>query len=169
MAPTTGPLLVAAVLLVLAGAPKVVDPALAVGALRSVGARVPPVAVRAMGAVEAALGLATLLIGGRVLAGLVAASYAGFTAFLVVALRRGGAVSSCGCVGREDTPPTVSHVVVTAGLTVAAALAAGLGADGLTDLEWNVNAAALLAFTGFAIWLCWLIFTALPRLSMKDV
>ena len=31
--------------------------------------------------------------------------YAGFTAFVVLALRRGGVLSSCGCFGRADTPP----------------------------------------------------------------
>src|SRR4051812_11127754 len=100
MGASTAPLLVASLLLVLAGAPKALDPTLTVGALRSVGLRVPPAAVRLLGAGETLLGLATLLTAARPLAALVALSYAGFSCFLVVALRSGGAVSSCGCVGR---------------------------------------------------------------------
>src|SRR5689334_14225770 len=114
----TAPLLVASLLLLLAGAPKAADPTLTVGALRSVGLLVPPLVVRLFGAGEAAVGLATLLTGSRPLAALVAVSYAGFSAFLVVALRSGGAVSSCGCVGRPDTPPTGSHLAVTVMLAV---------------------------------------------------
>src|SRR5690242_20073067 len=118
MAAATAPVLVAGLLLLLAGAPKTVRPGNAVAALRSVGVRVAPVAVRALGAAEAVVGLLALTFGGRVPAALVAMSYGAFTAFLVVALRRGGAVSSCGCIGGEDTPPTIAHVVVTAGLGV---------------------------------------------------
>ena len=45
---------------------------------------------------------------------LVAASYAAFTAFVLLARSRGGVLASCGCFGRADTPPTTTHVVVTA-------------------------------------------------------
>src|SRR3954453_15613019 len=118
----TAPLLIASLLLAVSGAPKSLDPTNTVGALRSVGVRVPPVAVRLFGALEAALGIATLITGARPLAVLVALSYAGFSGFLVVALSKGGAVSSCGCVGRADTPPTRAHLAVTAGLPAPATL-----------------------------------------------
>src|SRR5689334_21018951 len=95
----TAPLLVAGILLVVAGASKAVDPVNTVGALRSVGLRTPARVIRLFGATEALLGVATLWTGARPLAALVSLSYAGFSAFLVVALRSGGAVSSCGCTG----------------------------------------------------------------------
>ena len=63
---------------------------------------------------EAALGLAAVLVGGRLTALLVAGSYAAFTAFVLLARARGGVLASCGCFGRADTPPTTTHVVVTA-------------------------------------------------------
>src|SRR5438270_9394391 len=130
----TAPLIVASTLLAIAGAPKSLQPANTVGALRSVGVRVPPAMVRVFGAIETVLGLTAMATGARALAALVAISYAGFSAFLLVALRRGGAVSSCGCVGRADTPPTRAHLVVTISLTVACAAAAFAGADGLTTI-----------------------------------
>jgi hypothetical protein len=165
----TAPLLVASALLALAGAPKTVDPTNTVGALRSISLRVPPSVIRAFGAAETAIGIATLVTGARVLAGLVALSYAAFSVFLVVALRAGGTVSSCGCVGRADTPPTRSHLAVTATLALTSALAAAIGADGLATLGWSARAVTTLCFAALAVWLVWLVFTALPRLRPKEL
>ena len=165
----TAPLLVASALLAVAGAPKVVRPVNTLGALRSVGVRVSPVTVRLFGGLEASLGIATLATGARVLAALVAASYAAFSVFLVIALRSGGAVSSCGCLGRADTPPTRSHLVVTAALTMTSGLAAGTGADGLSSITWSPTSATTLCFAAVSIWLVWLIFTALPHLLPKEL
>ena len=165
----TAPLLVASALLAVAGTPKVRDPANTVGALRSIGLRVPPATIRVFGAVETALGVATLLTGARVLAALVALSYAAFSVFLVIALRAGGAVSSCGCVGRADTPPTRSHLAVTATLTVTSTLATVTGADGLATFGWTAKAVTTLCFAALAVWLVWLVFTALPHLRPKEL
>jgi hypothetical protein len=164
----TAPLLVASTLLVLAGAPKVANPTNTLGALRSVGLRLPRTAVRLLGGAEAALGIATLVTAARPLAALVALSYAGFSVFLVVALRRGGAVSSCGCVGRADTPPTRSHLVATAALASMSAAAVVSGADGLSSIGWSLTALSALGFAALASWLVWLVFTALPHLQPKE-
>ena len=40
--------------------------------------------------------------------------YAGFTLFTLVATRQQIPVQSCGCFGREDTPPSYIHVVYNA-------------------------------------------------------
>src|SRR5437763_13737791 len=85
----TAPLLVASALLAAAGGPKVLQPTNTVGALRSVGVRLPPWTVRVFGAAETVLGLATIVTAARVLAALVALSYAAFRVFLVIALRTG--------------------------------------------------------------------------------
>src|SRR5690348_1755777 len=151
----TAPLLVASALLAVAGAPKVVHPTNTVGALRSVGRRVPPLVVRAFGAGETALGVTTLLTGARIPATFVALSYAAFSVFLVVALRSGGAVSSCGCIGRADTPPTRSHLAVTTALALTSAVAAVTGADGLASISWSATAITALCFSALAGWLVW--------------
>ena len=43
---------------------------------------------------------------------LVAVSYLAFAGFVVVALRSGKPISSCGCFGKVDTPPSPVHVVL---------------------------------------------------------
>jgi hypothetical protein len=160
------PTLAAAALLAVAGAPKVVRPLDTWRALRSVGAPVPVLAVRIGGAVEVAVGLLAILQGGRVADALVAASYLGFTGFVIVALRKGGVVASCGCIGRPDTPPTVAHVVVTALFAVAAGVAAGGRPSGV--MTWHsTSTATALSVVGFAVllaWLAWLALAELPRL-----
>ncbi len=121
MSALAGPYLASAVLLVVAGGGKLVDPLPLVRALRSVhlpgGAR----AVRVLAGAEIALGLAAAVTGSRLTAALVALSYATFTAFVLRARSVGGVLASCGCFGRSDTPPTAVHVAVTAAFAVAAA------------------------------------------------
>ncbi|HEX2850800.1 MAG TPA: MauE/DoxX family redox-associated membrane protein [Acidimicrobiales bacterium] len=118
-----GPFLAAAVLLLAAGALKVARPHSTGVALRRAGLGVPDAAVRAGAAVEVAVAVAAMA-GLRTGAVLIAASYLGFAGFVAAGLRRGSPVSSCGCFGEIDAPPTVAHLV----LNVAAALAAVAGA-----------------------------------------
>jgi hypothetical protein len=168
----TAPVLVGCLLLVLAGALKLRHPDYAVGALRSVGASATPATVRALGAGEIALGAATALVGNAVLLGVLAATYAAFTAFVARALATGGAVASCGCVGRPDTPPTVAHLVVTASLGVTAAVAAVQASTGtrwLTGSAWAGDTLALLALTGVATWLTWLALAVLPQTHVRAI
>jgi hypothetical protein len=166
--PLVAPSLAAAALLVLAGAPKVVRPHDTRRALRSVGVSVPAVAVRLGGLLEVGVGAVALIEGGRVVDLLVAASYLAFTGFVIVAMRTGGVLASCGCLGRPDTPPTVSHVLVTAAFAVAAGVAAGLGPTGvLTWTSSSTSTATQVAVLGVAVlatWLAWLSLAELPRL-----
>ena len=133
----TGPALTAALLLVFAGAMKAVDPAMTAGALRALGLPSSRILVRAGAAAELLLGLLAVIAGWVAVWWLVAASYVAFAAFVVAALRAGTMVGSCGCFGREDTPPHLLHVVVDVGLAASAAAAAvrDLGAplDAIAD------------------------------------
>ena len=115
-----GPFLAAAVLLVAAGGAKLADPLPLVRALRSARLPAPASAVRALAGAEVGLGLTALLTGARAAAVGVALSYAAFTGFVLLARRRGGVLASCGCFGKTDTPPTTTHVVVTAALAAVA-------------------------------------------------
>lgn len=115
-----GPFLAAAVLLVAAGGAKLADPLPLVRALRSARLPAPASAVRAVAGAEVGLGLTALLTGARAAAVGVALSYAAFTGFVLLARRRGGVLASCGCFGKTDTPPTTTHVVVTAALAAVA-------------------------------------------------
>jgi hypothetical protein len=133
----TGPALTAALLLAFAGATKAVDPAMTVGALRARGLPSSRILVRVGAAAELILGLLALAAGWAAVWWLVVASYLAFAAFVVAAMRAGTMVGSCGCFGREDTPPHPIHVVIDVALAATAAAAAvrGLGAplDAIAD------------------------------------
>jgi len=110
------PALVAAGLLAMAGAMKVVDPTMTVGALRELGFPVSPVFVRLLAAGELAIGVIAIVQGGVTAWATVAASYVVFTALLVMALRFAKPIGSCGCFGRADTAPHWVHVVINVAL-----------------------------------------------------
>ena len=142
----------AALLLVVAGAGKIVDPTRTVGALRALGWPSHPWLVRAGAAGETLLGAATLVYGGRVLPLLVGASYLGFALFVMSALRAGTPVGSCGCFARADTPPSAGHVVLDGLLAVGAVTAGATDAPALVDASWVawIVAVALAAYVGLA-------------------
>ena len=161
----TGPALVAAALLALAGAQKVLDPTMTVGALRALRLPSSPLLVRLGSGVEMALGVAAIAVGGTALWWLVAASYVAFAAFVVAALRKGTMLGSCGCFGREDTPPHWTHValdVVLAGLAVAVAVVSpGSPAEALADEPGP--GAVVVALAVVALYLLYAAFVQLPR------
>jgi hypothetical protein len=167
------PFAAAAVLLGVAGVPKVRDPGDLVRAVRSVGMPFGRTAVRAFAVAEVLVAAAALVVPGRLSAALLATMYAGFTAFVVVALRRGGVLSSCGCFGRADTPPTWAHALATGG---AAAVAVLVALDPPGPDPWSpVTAAgagavvgflALVALVGF---LAWQVMAVLPTVQPSAV
>jgi Methylamine utilisation protein MauE len=122
--------LVAGILLVVAGVAKAVRPD---DVSRAVAAalRLDPDrlrgAVRILAAGEAVLGAAALAWPAPVPAALVATSYLGFAVLLTVVRSKGGALASCGCFGRPDTPVTVTHVVADLCLGAAAVAVAAAG------------------------------------------
>ena len=163
------PFAAAAVLLVVAGAPKVLDPGDLHRAVRSVGMPVGRNVVRAFALLEVVVGLAALAVPGRATAALLAVLYAGFTAFVVVALRRGGVLSSCGCFGKADTPPTWAHAL----LTGAAALVALVVAVAPPGDAWGsltaVSAAGVLALVALVGFLAWQVMAVLPSVDPRAV
>lgn len=95
------------------------------GAVKSVSPR-EPARTRALGLAEVAVGATALTVGGRVLAAAVAAMYAAFAVYVVLAIRRGA--ENCGCFGaEEDTPPSPRHVAIDGVLAVGAGVAAVAG------------------------------------------
>lgn len=100
-------------------------------------------ATQLLGAGEITLTIAAIAVGSPLLWAGVAVVYAVFTVFILWALREGDVLGSCGCFGREDTPPTPGHAAFNA----AAATIAGLAVVDpvrLTDFDGSVFAAALL-------------------------
>jgi hypothetical protein len=156
-------------LLIVAGVPKIRRPHETARALRSVGVKAARDGhVRLLAVAEVTLGVLAIATSSRLVVAAVAALYAGFTVFLVVALRGDGVVSSCGCSGRADTPPTWGHVVMTSAFTVACVVATVGGSTGLAQLDWSGalgTSAAVAALAAITTWLGWLVLTALPRLT----
>ena len=161
--------LAAAGLLVIAGVPKVADPGDLVRALRSTGLRVHPLLVRGFALVEVAAGVVAIALPSRPSLAVVALLHAGFTAFVLLALRRGGVVASCGCLGRADTPPTRAHAATTGLLALAAG---GLAVAAPVDPWWSAgtgSVAVTVLLAGFIGFLCWQVIAVLPSTTPAAV
>jgi len=171
-----GPYLAAAALLVLAGLPKLRDPSSLARALASVlparsPSRVATGASRLLALGEVVPGTWALVSPSRVTGLLVAAGYAAFTGFVALALLRGGVLASCGCFGRPDTPPTRTHLVVTAMLAVsglAVAVASPSSAwSGVADHP--ATGAAAVGFAALVGVLAYLAIAVLPSVTPAAV
>jgi uncharacterized membrane protein YphA (DoxX/SURF4 family) len=123
----------------------------ALHALRLPSGRLPAFA---LGGSEIVVGVAAVAWRVPLTAAALAALYAAFAVVVVAALRSGGLVS-CGCAGRDDTPPTVVHLVVDVAFVGVGVAAAISGAPWLGVLA--VPYAFLLA------WTCWVALTVFPR------
>ena len=161
-----GPFVIAAALIAVGGAFKAIDPTDTAHALREMGLPNATLLVRAGGVAEVVIGVGALAVGGPVFAMLVALSYLAFAAFVTLALRSGSPISSCGCFGKVDTPPSPIHLVIdlfAAGVAVTVAVAGDAVAlpDVLTDQPMLGIPFIVLALTG--IYLVFLSFTALPK------
>ena len=158
-----GPLWVVLMVLVVAGAAKFRSPSPTASALEALHVPSPLLAARAMGIAEVILGIAAALTGSPLLFGLVAASYAGFTGFILWALNGNQAELSCGCFGHEDTPPTVGHAAFNAAAAAIAALAV-TNPISLGDFDGSFVEGALTAvLTAVAVTLTIAALTVVPR------
>ena len=116
--PITAPYLASVVLLGLAGVSKIARPGDTARALRVAGIPASRGWVRAGALGELVVAVAALAVPCAATGALVAGCYAAFTVFVVLALRRRWPLSSCGCFGKPDTPPTSSHAALNAGATL---------------------------------------------------
>ena len=147
MPPLTAPFLAACALVAVAGVLKLRRPADTAQALRTQGLPSGRAAVRALGAAEVVVAVLALT-GTAAGAAALAVLYAGFTGFVLLALVRRRPLSSCGCFGRPDTPPSVVHVVVTTAGALCAAAAALTGGAGLPALADASTGQAVAAAWG---------------------
>jgi len=166
MSVLAGPFVIAGALIALGGAFKAIDPADTAYALRALGLPHAALLVRTGGVAELVIGVGALVVGGPVFAALVALSYLAFAGFVVLALRSGSPISSCGCFGKVDTPPSPVHLVIdllAAGIATTVALAGDVVAlpDVLADQPMLGVPFVILAVTG--VYVVFLSFTALPK------
>jgi hypothetical protein len=165
-----GPFIATTLLLGAGGALKVVRPADTARALRQAGIPASPTVVRVGAAAELAVATAAVVDGSRPFAALVAASYLAFAAFVLVALRRHLPLSSCGCFGARETPPTGLHLAVNlAAAAIAGAVALGLADGGGLAAIASGTGSSILVRATFALstltatWLTYVALTDLPK------
>ncbi len=107
-------------------------------------------AIRLLGAAEVVSATAVLASGFGWRLWLVAAWYSGFALFVIVALGTGAPLASCGCFGRDDTPPSLAHLALDAGIAACAALAATDGSLASPRLGSAGGAVGLVASVALA-------------------
>jgi hypothetical protein len=149
-------------LLAAAGVAKTLDPVPTGGALRAAHLPSDPQLVRLLGALEVAASIAGLLLGGPWVIP-AAVLYFGFFAFTWMAVRRVIPVQSCGCFGREDTPPSWFHIGFN--LVALAALVMLAVTDG-SPIPWDASIVETSVYLGYAAlgtFLSYLLLTRLPQ------
>lgn len=165
----SGPVMALVLLLLIAGLQKIIDPAPTAGALRAAGLTSRPVLVRLLGGVEVVVAASWIAFGGPWPALMAAGLYMGFAWFVINALVRRLPISSCGCLGSTDTPPTVVHVVMNlmaGSVLVTAAILPVAPMGGLQGAEWSlVIPYALLV--GSLVYMLYAILTVLPQVSRR--
>ena len=162
---------VACVLLIAAGLAKALHPgdtARALAGLVPISPRLRAVAVRIGSVAEALLGTIALVAPRSATAWLVAASYLGFAAVVILLRSRGGAIASCGCFGTPDTPATAVHAVIDVVLGVSAVWVAVDGPAGsLASLlsAQPLDGVPLVAASALCAWLTFLAISTLSQVE----
>jgi hypothetical protein len=124
----TGPYLIAALTLCIAGFAKLRSPRPAARAMRAAGLRGNPLAIRVFAAGEVALGVAAAALATPVTAAALAAVYSAFAVLALVLHHRG---AECGCFGDSGAPASPLQSAISAVLAAVCALAAAASTDGI--------------------------------------
>jgi hypothetical protein len=155
-----------AALLVVSGVSKLVDPIPTAGALHT--ARLPSAhsLVRWFGLTEVGVGLGNLLWANVALAATQAAVYLAFALFVAWAMSQNLPISSCGCFGKADTPPSWVHVAINGLAAVGGATHALLGASSLLAIlsSQPMGGVPYLGFVGLGTYCLYLLLGELPIL-----
>ncbi len=158
------PFFLAAALLAVSGALKVVRPRATAQAMLDVGLRGSGALARGLGSVEAAAAAWAILAPAAGGALALSSAYFGFAAFLAYVLKTHPDAGSCGCAGSKAVPPSLLHLTLDLGAVVV-----GLGyaaASGPSAAAWSANLGAasvlVLAGLGVAGWLTSVAVTEAP-------
>lgn len=154
-----------AALLIMSGGSKLVDPEPTRGALKATGLPSATAVAIMLGVWEIVAGATALAFGGALGGGMLAVTYLGFAGFVGFALARDLPIQSCGCFGRDDTPPTWLHVAVNLS---AAAAGIWIAVTGTGDLlatlgEQPLAGVPYIAFVGIGVYALYLLLAELPQ------
>ena len=163
------PFFVAAGLLVLAGAAKLLRPEGASRAMAAAGLPRHPLIARGLGSLEIAAGGACLAAPRPGFAAAMAALYLVFAAFLTHLILRRIPGASCGCLGSRDSPPTRVHVLLNLTAAAAGAFAAFDPPPGLVTftLSLPLHGLPFLVGAACAAYLAYLSVSLLPQISTR--
>jgi hypothetical protein len=145
-----GPLHLAALVLAVSGAHKLLEPEAASKALTTAGVPSALASGRAVGAIEVAAGAGLLAFGGLAATLAVGAMYAAFAGFLLV-LRRRDDAAPCGCFGASDAPPGATHLVINLACVAIVAIAVVTAMPSLTDVAAESGAASLVGYAALLL------------------
>lgn len=137
----TGPYLIAALTLCVAGLAKLRAPDAAARAMRAADLPGNGLAIRAFAIGEVALGAAAAVVATAATAAALAVVYAGFAALALVLHRRG---AECGCFGDSGAPASPLQSAISALLATVCAIAAAASTHGI---GWILARPALTAAT----------------------
>jgi hypothetical protein len=153
----------AAGLVVVSGFAKLKRPAAAGRALAALRLPSGPWAVRAIGLVEVAIGTWCLAASGPAAAVSLGLLYGAFALFVVLLMRARGA--SCGCLGRESSPPSIAHLVLDVTAATSAAVVAFAPPPGVIPFAARLPLGGVPFLVGTALiaYLAYLLVAFLPQ------
>ncbi len=149
-------------LLILTGIAKLRSPNDTARALRAMNIPMPRVATGLVASLEVVVGTGALALGSSLLYGVQAGLYAVFLAWVIAALVKEVPMASCGCLGREDTPPYWGHVILN---VVAVAASAAAAISGNVPVAGVPESAAFLLVVVVGTALGWAILDEGARIS----
>jgi len=147
-------------LLIITGVAKIVSPHDVEKALAGLGLPRIPYAGAIIGVVEVTVGTAAFFSSTALL--IQGVLYLVFAVWVFVALRLDVPLASCGCLGRDDTPPSWAHLalnLIGAGVTVAAAV------DGPGNWTWGLETISAALVVAVGVFLAYVVLTDGARLA----
>ena len=152
----------AAVLLLIAGAAKLVRPQPTVELVTDLGLPAPRAAIMALGLFEVSVAVVALAFDDVGPAVAVGGLYVVFGVVVVRSLSLGA--TSCGCFGRAETPPSWLHVVGNFGFAIASFVAASADRSPVDVMgDQPASGAPFVLLVGVIAGLAMVGFTALPE------
>lgn len=141
------------------------DPEPTRGALKATGLPSATAVAMTLGVWEIAAGAIALVFGGVIGGGMLALTYLGFAGFVGFALARNLPIQSCGCFGRDDTPPTWLHVAVNLTAATAGTWIAVTGTGDLLSTLGQQPLAGIpyVGFVGIGVYALYLLLAELPQ------
>jgi hypothetical protein len=146
-------------LLILTGVAKIRSPGDVGRALTALGFPIIRRAGGLIGVVEVAVGATALFWRPSLIAqGFL---FVVFGIWVLVALRREVPIASCGCLGKDDTPPTVAHIVLNA---IAASVSLAAAGGPALRIDSGLEGAAQMAVVAIGVFLSYIVLTDGARL-----